>query len=47
MKSAEILARVHTHTHTHTHTCSLNENKKIDKIEKDRNINSVSILDTG
>ena len=45
MKSAEILARVHTHTHTHT--CSLNENKKIDKIEKDRNINSVSILDTG
>ena len=47
MKNTESLAGVHTHTHTHTHTSSLNENKKIDKIERDRNINPVSILDTG
>ena len=46
MKSAEILAGVHTHTHTHTHTGSLN-NKRINIIKKDRNINLVSILDTG
>ena len=45
MKNTESLAGVHTHTHTHT--SSLNENKKIDKIERDRNINPVSILDTG
>ena len=47
MKSAEILAGVHTHTHTHTHTGSLNNNKKIYIIKIDRNINPVSILDTG
>lgn len=41
MKNTESLAGVHTHT------SSLNENKKIDKIERDRNINPVSILDTG
>ena len=44
MKSAEILAGVHTHTHTHTG--SLN-NKRINIIKKDRNINPVPILDTG
>lgn len=41
MKSAEALVRVHTHT------SSLNNNKKINKVKKDRNINLVSILDTG
>ena len=46
MKSAETLVRVHTHTHTHTHTGSLN-NKRINIIKKDRNINPVPILDTG
>lgn len=46
MKKPEILAGVYTHTHTHTHTGSLNNNKKINKLKKDRNINSVSILDT-
>ena len=45
MKIAENLAGVHTHTHTHTG--SLNNNKKINKLKKDRNINPVSILDTG
>ena len=45
MKSAKALVRVHTHTHTHT--SSLNNNKKINKVKKDRNINLVSILDTG
>ena len=45
MKSAEALVRVHTHTHTHT--SSLNNNKKINKVKKDRNINPVSISDTG
>ena len=45
MKIAENLAGVHTHTHTHTG--SLNNNKKINKVKKDRNINLVSILDTG
>ena len=44
MKNAEILAGVHTHTHTHTG--SLN-NKRINIIKKDRNINPVLILDTG
>ena len=44
MKSAETLAGVHTHTHTHTG--SLN-NKRINIIKKDRNINPVPILDTG
>ena len=44
MKSTEILAGVHTHTHTHTG--SLN-NKRINIIKKDRNINPVLILDTG
>ena len=44
MKNAEILAGVHTHTHTHTG--SLN-NKRINIIKKDRNINPVPILDTG
>ena len=44
MKNAKILAGVHTHTHTHTG--SLN-NKKINIIKKDRNINPVPILDTG
>lgn len=39
MKSAEILAEVHT--------SSLNENKKIKRIKKDRDINPVSILGTG
>lgn len=43
MKIAENLAGVHTHTHTG----SLNNNKKINKLKKDRNINPVSILDTG
>ena len=47
MKHAESLARVHTHTHTHTHTGSLNDNKTIDKIKRDRNIIPVPILDTG
>ena len=47
MKNARILAGVHTHTHTHTHTGSLNNNKKIYIIKIDRNINPVSILDTG
>ena len=37
----------YTHTHTHTHTGSLNNNKKIYIIKIDRNINPVSILDTG
>ena len=46
MKSAKILAGVHTHTHTHTHTGSLN-NKRINIIKKDGNINPVPILDTG
>lgn len=41
MKIAENLAGVHTHTG------SLNNNKKINKVKKDRNINLVSILDTG
>ena len=45
MKNARILAGVHTHTHTHTG--SLNNNKKIYIIKIDRNINPVSILDTG
>ena len=45
MKKPEILAGVHTHTHTHTHTGSLN-NKRINIIKKDRNINPVLILDT-
>ena len=45
MKKPEILAGVHTHTHTHTG--SLNNNKKINKLKKDRNINPLSILDTG
>lgn len=45
MKSAETLVGVHTHTHTHTG--SLNNNKKIYIIKIDRNINPVSILDTG
>ena len=40
MKKSEILAGVYTHTG------SLNNNKKINKLKKDRNINSVSILDT-
>ena len=44
MKKPEILAGVYTHTRTHTG--SLNNNKKINKLKKDRNINSVSILDT-
>ena len=44
MKNTKILAGVHTHTHTHTG--SLN-NKKINIIKKDRNINPVPILDTG
>lgn len=39
MKKPEILAGVHTG--------SLNNNKKINKLKKDRNINPVSILDTG
>lgn len=39
MKSAEILAGAHTG--------SLNNNKKIYIIKIDRNINPVSILDTG
>lgn len=43
MKNAKVLAGVHTHTHT----SSLNNNKKINKVKKDRNINLVSILDTG
>ena len=47
MKNARTLAGVHTHTHTHTHTGSLNNNKKIYIIKIDRNINPVSILDTG
>ena len=47
MKNARIIAGVHTHTHTHTHTGSLNNNKKIYIIKIDRNINPVSILDTG
>lgn len=42
MKSAETLVGVHTHTHTG----SLN-NKRINIIKKDRNINPVPILDTG
>ena len=46
MKSAEVLAGVHTHTHTHTHTGSLN-NKRINIIKEDRNIIPVPILDTG
>jgi len=33
--------------YTHTHTGSLNNNKKIYIIKIDRNINPVSILDTG
>lgn len=41
MKKPEILAGVHTQTG------SLNNNKKINKLKKDRNINPVSILDTG
>ena len=45
MKSAEILAGVYTHARTHTG--SLNNNKKIYIIKIDRNINPVSILDTG
>ena len=45
MKNARIIAGVHTHTHTHTG--SLNNNKKIYIIKIDRNINPVSILDTG
>ncbi len=40
MKSAETLVGVHTHTG------SLN-NKRINIIKKDRNINPVPILDTG
>ena len=44
MKSAEVLAGVHTHTHTHTG--SLN-NKRINIIKEDRNIIPVPILDTG
>lgn len=44
MKSAETLVGVHTHTHTHTG--SLN-NKRINIIKKDRNINPAPILDTG
>lgn len=44
MKSAETLEGVHTHTYTHTG--SLN-NKRINIIKKDRNINPVPILDTG
>lgn len=43
MKSAEILAGVYTRAHTG----SLNNNKKIYIIKIDRNINPVSILDTG
>ena len=45
MKSAEILAGVDTRAHAHTG--SLNNNKKIYIIKIDRNINPVSILDTG
>lgn len=45
MKNARIIAGVHTHTHTHIG--SLNNNKKIYIIKIDRNINPVSILDTG
>ena len=45
-KMTESLTAVHTHTHTHTHTDSL-ENKKIIKIEKDRNIMLISKLDIG
>ena len=43
MKNARIIAGAHTHTHTG----SLNNNKKIYIIKIDRNINPVSILDTG
>lgn len=39
MKSAGNLAGVHT--------CNLNDNKKINEMIKDRNINPVLILDTG
>ena len=41
MKNARTLAGVYTHTG------SLNNNKKIYIIKIDRNINPVSILDTG
>ena len=43
MKSAETLVGVYIYTHTG----SLNNNKKIYIIKIDRNINPVSILDTG
>ena len=43
-KMTESLTAVHTHTHTHTDSL---ENKKIIKIEKDRNIMLISKLDIG